>query len=152
MPRTGGSMMLPAWKLKARKLWWRGWSVQRIAARMGISTAKVEAALLNMSRNQLMIKHHFNKESASRNLWMSNENIQELHRSGHIIGLHSYSHPTTLHTLTMKEQELEYEKNFDHLSSILNDKPIAMSHPCGNYNEDTLKILNKFGIRIGFRS
>lgn len=102
--------------------------------------------------NQLMIKHHFNKESASRNLWMSNENIQELHSSGHIIGLHSYSHPTILHTLTMKEQESEYEKNFDHLSSILNDKPIAMSHPCGNYNEDTLKILNKFGIRIGFRS
>lgn len=102
--------------------------------------------------NRLMIEYHFNKESASKNLWMSNENIQELHSSGHIIGLHSYSHPTNLHTLTREQQEFEYEKNFDHLSSILNDKPIAMSHPFGRYNEDTLKILNKFGIRIGFRS
>lgn len=102
--------------------------------------------------NQLMINHQFNKELASKNLWMSNKNIQELHSNGHIVGLHSYSHPTTLHSLTMKQQEAEYGKNFDHLSSLLNTKPIAMSHPCGNYNEDTLRILNKFGIRIGFRS
>ena len=27
-----------------------------------------------------------------------------------------------------------------------------MSHPCGNYNDDTLKILDEMGIQIGFRS
>ena len=27
-----------------------------------------------------------------------------------------------------------------------------MSHPLGNYNDDTLKILKKLGINIGFRS
>ena len=27
-----------------------------------------------------------------------------------------------------------------------------MSHPCGNYNDDTLKILKKLGINVGFRS
>ena len=27
-----------------------------------------------------------------------------------------------------------------------------MSHPCGDYNQDTLQILDKMGIRIGFRS
>ena len=102
--------------------------------------------------NKLMNKCCYNQEAASKNLWMSNENIQELHRNGHIIGLHSYSHPTTLHTLSSKKQELEYGMNFDHLSSILKDKPIAMSHPCGNYNKHTFRILNKLGIRIGFRS
>lgn len=102
--------------------------------------------------NQLMINHQFDKESASNNLWMRNKDIQELHSKGHVVGLHSYSHPTTLHSLTREQQEVEYGKNFDHLSSLLSTKPIAMSHPCGNYNEDTLKILKKFGIRIGFRS
>ncbi len=27
-----------------------------------------------------------------------------------------------------------------------------MSHPSGNYNDDTLKILKKLGIKCGFRS
>jgi len=102
--------------------------------------------------DKLMTHHHFDKKSASKNLWMSNKNIQELHKNGHIIGLHSYSHPTTLHRLTKQQQEDEYVKNFDHLRSLLNTKPIAMSHPCGNYNEDTLDILNTLGLRIGFRS
>ena len=101
---------------------------------------------------QLMIKHQFNKESASMNLWMRDENIRELFSAGHIIGLHSYSHPTMLHTLTCEQQEIEYMKNFNHLSSVLKASPIAMSHPCGNYNEETLKLLKNFGIRIGFRS
>jgi len=34
----------------------------------------------------------------------------------------------------------------------LSTEQIAMSHPCGNYNDDTLRILKRFGIRIGFRS
>jgi transposase-like protein len=38
-------MMLPTWKLKARRLYWQGYSIPRIAGWMGISTAKVEAAL-----------------------------------------------------------------------------------------------------------
>jgi hypothetical protein len=27
-----------------------------------------------------------------------------------------------------------------------------MSHPCGNYNDDTLKVLKELGIEIGFKS
>ena len=37
--------------------------------------------------------------------------------------------------------------------SELIKKPIrAMSHPCGDYNADTLSILSKMNIKIGFRS
>lgn len=102
--------------------------------------------------DKMMQDKHFDIESVSPHLWMSNTHIQKLHEEGHIIGLHSYSHPTTLHNLTQAEQSIEYEKNFDHLSTILKSKPIAMSHPCGNYNSDTLSILKRLGIRIGFRS
>jgi peptidoglycan/xylan/chitin deacetylase (PgdA/CDA1 family) len=102
--------------------------------------------------DQLMLDHQFNKEVASKNLWMSDKNIGDLHNSGHAIGLHSYSHPTTMHNLTGAQQELEYGKDFDHLRSVLNSDPVAMSHPCGNYNDDTLKILRKLRMKIGFRS
>ena len=27
-----------------------------------------------------------------------------------------------------------------------------MSHPCGNYNQDTLKVLKDMGIKVGFLS
>ena len=39
-----------------------------------------------------------------------------------------------------------------HLSELLNLNIFAMSHPCGNYNSDTLEILNSKNIKIGFRS
>ena len=34
----------------------------------------------------------------------------------------------------------------------MKNKPISMSHPCGNYNLETLKILSDLKIKIGFRS
>ena len=46
-----------------------------------------------------------------------------------------------------------FEKNMQNLESILGLRSVdSMSHPCGNYNEDTLNILRKMGIKIGFRS
>lgn len=100
----------------------------------------------------LMRESKFNIEDASSSLWMKNEDIRNLYKKGHLIGLHSYSHPTALHGLSKDQQELEYRRNFEHLRATLNVDPIAVSHPCGNYNQDTLQLLRKFGIRIGFRS
>ena len=41
----------------------------------------------------------------------------------------------------------------EHLESVLGKGSIfSMSHPCGNYNSDTLDILKKLKIIIGFRS
>ena len=52
----------------------------------------------------------------------------------------------------MHQQEIEYQKIYKHLSKLIG-KPIkTMSHPCGSYNKDTLSILSKLNIDIGFRS
>ena len=54
--------------------------------------------------------------------------------------------------LSKEKQELEYQKNYDHLKGLIG-KPIrVMSHPCGDYNETTLEILKSMKIDIGFRS
>ena len=54
--------------------------------------------------------------------------------------------------LSEKEQRNEYNKNYKYLKSILNKKPIAMSHPLDSYNHLSLKILKKLNIKCGFRS
>ena len=77
-----------------------------------------------------------------------------VHNLGHLVGLHSHNHPTLLEKLTYDEQKNEYEQCLSTISRIL-DKPKNeinyMSHPCGSYNNDTLKILEELGIGLGFK-
>ena len=102
--------------------------------------------------NELMIQNSFDANSAKTNLYMSEEDLLTIESKGHLIGLHSYSHPTQMSKLSKAEQELEYQNNCDHLTGLIG-KPIrVMSHPCGEYNEITLKILKRMKINIGFRS
>ena len=92
-------------------------------------------------------KNYFN------NLFMNSEHLIKIHKLGHLIGLHSHSHPTVMKKLTYKNQAKEYNKNITIFSKILNctnDTFKTMSHPCGSFNFDTKKVLNKLNINIGF--
>lgn len=102
--------------------------------------------------NKMMEEMNFDVDEAKRNLWMSAEDIKKLSIKNNIIGLHSHSHPTQMSKLSKKDQEKEYLENSRYLSEITSGQIKAMSHPCGNYNKDTLSILKKMGIEIGFRS
>ncbi len=97
----------------------------------------------NFDYEKISKKHHFNKND-----------LIKLDNLGHLIGLHSHSHPTLLEDYNYKEQKKEYTKCQSIISKIL-DKPKnqinSMSHPCGSYNEDTLKILKGLGIDLGFK-
>ena len=100
----------------------------------------------------LMIKKDFDVNLAKQKLWMSENDLITLDSSGHRIGLHSYSHPTKMSKLNKSEQKLEYQRNYKHLSELLGKSINAMSHPCGDYSNDTLNILKEIPIDIGFRS
>jgi len=102
--------------------------------------------------NLIMESYNFNVGDICNKLWMCSENLKELDGDGHMIGLHSYSHPTTMHRLLLEEQRTEYFKNYQHLSSVIGKPITSMAHPCGNYNDDTLKVLDELGIEIGFLS
>lgn len=88
----------------------------------------------------------------SKDLWISNEHLVHLRQRGHLVGLHSYSHPTVLADLAYEEQYKEYEKNHSHLRAVCGEAPISMAHPCNSYNGDTIQILKQLGIICGFRS
>jgi peptidoglycan/xylan/chitin deacetylase (PgdA/CDA1 family) len=85
-------------------------------------------------------------------LWMDDRCLQELDRGGHVIGLHSYSHPTALAKLPPDIQRREYQKNFYHLNRVLEKRPATMSHPSNSYGPETLDILSEMGITLGFRA
>jgi peptidoglycan/xylan/chitin deacetylase (PgdA/CDA1 family) len=85
-------------------------------------------------------------------LWQDDACLRQLDASGHVIGLHSYSHPTDLKALPVADQRREYARNFDHLTSCLGKPVKVMSHPCNSYSDQTLAILRDLGIDIGFRS
>ena len=101
--------------------------------------------------NELMVQNDFDAYTVKKDLWMSEDNLVTTESKGHLIGLHSYSHPTQMSKLSKAEQEMEYQNNYDHLTGVIG-KPIrVMSHPCGDYNEITLEILKSMEIDIGFR-
>ena len=91
-------------------------------------------------------------EELSKGLWMSDGDLLELAEEGHVIGLHSYSHSTTLADLALGDQESEYARNAAHITSTVGTAPSAVSHPCNSYTDDTLDILRGLGATLGFRS
>lgn len=94
----------------------------------------------------------YDTEALCSLLWLTDEDLAALAARGHVIGLHSFSHPVQLERLPAHVQRREYRQNYAHLCSILAAPPQAMSHPCNSYNADTLSVLQDLGIRLGFRS
>ena len=101
-----------------------------------------------------MKNNKFNPKDVFSKLFFDKKDLVNLYNNDHIIGLHSHSHPTLLEKLSYEDQEKEYQKNLQVLASILDqpkNKFLSMSHPNGSYNDDTLNILKKIGIKIGFK-
>lgn len=100
----------------------------------------------------MLVQHGFDIDAAKAQLWMREGDLLDLARAGHVVGAHSYSHPTRMEDLSLDRQEDEYGRNLDHLEALLGSKPVVMAHPCGSYTEATLALLSDLGIRLGFRS
>ena len=102
---------------------------------------------------QMFKDFNFDPKKFLKKIFISKNQVIELEKKGHVIGLHSHNHPTNIISLNYDQQFHEYKKNRHILSKILK-KPKnffkSMSHPCGKYNQNTLDILNKLKINIGF--
>jgi len=102
--------------------------------------------------DSMMAKAGYDPRKLTPVLWMSGASLKRLDESGHIVGLHSHTHPTRIAELSAEEQFGEYRRNHQHLSGLL-EKPVkSMSHPCNSYSETTLAILENLGIEMGFRA
>jgi len=91
-------------------------------------------------------------EELAKGLWMDNDDLVDLSKKEHIIGLHSYSHPTDLSALSYVDQHDEYEKNYRHIKKITGRRPRVVAHPVNSYEPQTLDLLDAMGVKVGFRS
>lgn len=85
-------------------------------------------------------------------LWMTPGQLCGLHAEGHVIGLHSHTHPTRMAELPVDVQRNEYQQNHRFLASLLGAPPTVVSHPCNSYGGRTLAILQRLGVQVGFRA
>jgi peptidoglycan/xylan/chitin deacetylase (PgdA/CDA1 family) len=110
----------------------------------------------HISFNKIMKKYFTEKNYMNnidtKSIWMDENDLSLLSKSGNMIGLHSYSHHINFKDFSYNEQKQEYEKNKTHLEKIINCKIISASHPLGSYNLDTIKIFDELAIECAFRS
>ena len=102
----------------------------------------------------LINEKKFEPKKFYSNLFFNKEDLINLNKLGHLIGLHSHNHPTQLEALSYEQQKQQYKKNISTISKIINkpQKEIKwMSHPCGSYDNNTLQILKEIGIELGFK-
>lgn len=90
-----------------------------------------------------------NPKKLTKELFMNNNDLKTLKSKNHIIGLHSYSHPTVISNLSFEKQKEEYQKNKNHLENIIGEIN-TMSHPSNSYDKNTLNVLKELGIKAGF--
>ena len=102
---------------------------------------------------KMFAEKNFIPSNYYQDLFLSNQQLKNIHKMGHLIGLHSHSHPTFMEKMEYKKQKFEYQTNQEILSKILDvniDELSIMSHPCGSYNMETLEILKNLNVDLGF--
>jgi peptidoglycan/xylan/chitin deacetylase (PgdA/CDA1 family) len=104
------------------------------------------------SMDALMAARGVERARLAENLWLDAVCLRRLHAAGHVVGLHSHTHPLRMAALPVAEQEKEYATNHERLRAILGEAPLSMSHPSNSYSADTLRVLEGLGIRLGFRT
>ena len=102
----------------------------------------------------IMAEKKFIPEEFYSKLFFDKTDLKRLDELGHLVGLHSHSHPTLIEKLNFDEQKNEYKKCKLIISKILNKSESEikyMSHPCGSYNTNTLMALKDLDVQLGFR-
>lgn len=106
----------------------------------------------NFIMDEMLNEWDYDVKSNSKLLWMEPSDIKELYSQGHVIGLHSHTHPTAMEKLSYSEQMKEYSTNKEILESITKSKVNSVSYPCNSYNNNTISIMKELDIKIGFRA
>lgn len=112
-----------------------------------LGRARYEAAM-----DDMLVAYGFDMATLFDLLWMGDRHLAEMHAEGHVIGLHSHSHPTTMGDLPPHEQRSEFEANAAHIAQVTGERPRTVSHPNNSYSQATLDILASMGIVLGFRA
>lgn len=85
--------------------------------------------------------------------WISPTELRHLHAEGHVLGIHTHSHPTDIRALSREHQSLEYATSRAILAGVLHVEAASLttvSHPCGAYTNDGLGWLRRHGFTLAW--
>jgi len=107
---------------------------------------------------EMMGERGHTPDSLLSTLWLSADEVRELVRLGHSVGLHSHTHNRNMDTAVTEVQEREYSCNHEQLISLVHTdaalstySPFCMAHPLGKMRADTtFTVLEKLDIKVGF--
>lgn len=90
-----------------------------------------------------------------REVWIRPDELRALRTQGHVIGIHTHSHPTTMLALSREQTALEYATSRAILAQLLFRPPMpeaitTVSHPCGSYTEYGLQWLQEHGFTLAW--
>ena len=101
---------------------------------------------------ELLVQKNTDLNDLIKDTYIGKEKLKKISSLGHIIALHSHSHPTNLGSLLRDEQLKEIGTNYEILESTLGYSPNAISYPSNSYNHITIEVLKYFNIGYGFRA
>ena len=84
--------------------------------------------------------------------FVSREQVRELRRRGHIVGSHSWSHPTRMAYCEWKQMQEEWTRSVGFLSDLLGQRVETASVPGGYYSAHVAEAAAEAGIRFLFNS
>jgi peptidoglycan/xylan/chitin deacetylase (PgdA/CDA1 family) len=97
--------------------------------------------------------HFFVTAGQINNLrFLTAEQIRRLRARGHVIGSHSFSHPTRISRCSREQLSDEWTKSIKVLSDIIGEPVDTASVPGGYYSERVAETASAAGIRVLFNS
>jgi peptidoglycan/xylan/chitin deacetylase (PgdA/CDA1 family) len=84
--------------------------------------------------------------------FLTKQQIQDIHRRGHIIGSHSLSHPERMSYCSQEEISREWRQSLDLLSDITGSKTRIASVPGGFYSRKVAEKAAEEGVEVLFTS
>jgi len=83
-------------------------------------------------------------------LYLTPEQIRAMEKLGMHIGFHSHNH-VWLDSLKKEEQEFQIKSSINYFKEIgIDTKKMTISYPYGGYNEETIELMKKYNIPLGF--
>ena len=83
-------------------------------------------------------------------LYLTLDQIRLMKKLGMHIGFHSHNH-VWLNSLSKEEQESQIKFSINYFKEIgINTEKMTISYPYGGYNEDTIELMKKYKIPLGF--
>ena len=100
----------------------------------------------------MMKEKKFNYFKVYNNFYVNKNDIKKISNSYSQIGCHTHNHPTNINNLNIYSQKKEVMDNLKVLKNLTNTDVSSIAYPCGKYNENLLKFLEKKKFKIGFKS